>query len=197
MTDKTKVDAYIKKHQQWSSLFTNMRKVLQGTELTETVKWGAPSYTLNGKIVVGFVGFKNHCALWFQQGVFLKDKAGKLLNAQQGTTRGMRQWRFQAGDKLDSKLFKAYVLEAMENQRAGAQIKPIKKKLIVPEELATALKKSARLRKAFESLTPGRQREYADHISGAKQEKTRLSRLEKITPRIVAGVGLNDQYKNC
>ena len=91
MNDEARVDAYIKKHEQWQAQFNSLRKILRGTDLEETIKWGAPSYTLDGRIVVGMVGFKNHCALWFQQGVFLKDEAGKLVNAQKGTTRGMRQ----------------------------------------------------------------------------------------------------------
>ena len=66
MNDQEKIGAYISKHEQWSAQLNSIRKVLLTTELTETVKWGAPSYTINNKIVVSFVGFKNHCALWFQ-----------------------------------------------------------------------------------------------------------------------------------
>lgn len=195
MNDQEKVSTYIEKHEHWRSQFTSFRKILGRTELTETVKWGAPSYILQGKIVVGFVGFKHHCALWFQQGVFLKDLRKKLLNAEEGTTRGMRQWRFETGDAVNAKLVRAYVLEAIENQKAGKQIKPIKKELVIPVELAAALKKSSKLRKGFDSLSPGKQREYADNISSARHEKTRLSRLEKTTPMIISGAGLNDHYK--
>ena len=197
MTDKEKVDAYIKKHERWQSQFAALRKVMHTSGLIETVKWGAPSYALDDKIVVGMAGFKNHCALWFQQGVFLKDSGKHLENAQQGTTRGMRQWRFEDGDKVDSRLVKAYVKEAIENQQAGKRIKPAKKSLLIPDELAKAMQKNARLMKGFESLTPGKQREYADHIAAAKQEKTRAARLEKAIPMIIAGAGLFDKYKNC
>ena len=80
--DKKKVDAYIKKHDQWSKQLSTARKVMNSAGLIETVKWGAPHYTFDGKIVVGLAGFKNHCAFWFNQGVFLKDKAKVLVNAQ-------------------------------------------------------------------------------------------------------------------
>jgi len=197
MNDKTKVDAYIKKHDQWKNQFNALRKILLESELTETVKWGGPSYTLDGRIVMGMVGFKNHSALWFQQGVFLKDKGKKLLNAQEGTTRGMRQWRFALGEKIDSKLVKAYVEEAIANEKLGKRIKPEKKQLVIPAELGEALKKNRKLKKGFESLTPGKQREFAEHIGSAKQEKTRHARLEKDTPFIEAGVGLYEKYQNC
>ena len=195
---KKKVDAYIKKHEQWSDILSAARKVMLSTEMEEAVKWGTPTYTLDGKNVVGLAGFKNHCALWFHNGSFLKDADKVLQNAQEGTTRGLRQWRFEQGDKFNARKVKAYVKEAIENQRAGKEIKPStqKKQLNVPEELAQALKKNAKLKKAFEALTPGRRREYADHVGSAKQEKTRLSRLEKITPMVLAGQGLNDKY-NC
>ena len=122
--DKKKVDAYIKKHDQWSKQLSTARKVMNSAGLIETVKWGAPHYTFDGKIVVGLAGFKNHCAFWFNQGVFLKDKAKVLVNAQEGTTRGLRQWRMEEGDKLDTKLLKAYVLEAIEVQKSGKKITP-------------------------------------------------------------------------
>ena len=73
MSDPEKVTAYIKKHTQWSEQLAQLRRVFQRTELKEEVKWGSPSYTLNGKLVAGMAAFKNHYALWFHHGVFLKD----------------------------------------------------------------------------------------------------------------------------
>lgn len=192
-----KVEAYLKKHEQWRKFLEPARDVMLSTELEEAVKWGAPAYLLNGKNLIGLTAFKNHCAIWFHNGVFLKDKDKKLVNAQEGTTKGLRQWRFEEGDKFPTRLVKSYVLETMDNARAGKQIKPSPKKLVIPAELKTALGKSKRLEKAFNALTPGRQKEYAEHIGSAKQEKTRLSRLEKAKPKILDGVGLNDAYKNC
>lgn len=165
---------------------------MNSTDLAETVKWGMPHYTYDKKILVGLAGFKNHCAIWFHQGVFLKDKARKLVNAQEGTTKGLRQWRFEEGDKVDTRLLKSYAVESINNHKAGKKITPAKKKLLIPKELAAALEKSARLKKNFAALTPGKQKEYAEHIGSDKQEKTRMARLEKIMLRINAGIGLYD-----
>ena len=87
MTDSQKVDDYIERHSKWSAELEQLRKVFQQTELIEEVKWGAPTYTLNGKLVAGMAAFKNHYAIWFHQGVFLKDTHNKLVNAQEGVTK--------------------------------------------------------------------------------------------------------------
>tara|TARA_R110002073_G_scaffold232025_2_gene393127 strand:+ start:1468 stop:2061 length:594 start_codon:yes stop_codon:yes gene_type:complete len=197
MGDAEKIAAYLEKHNKWKQPLTEMRTILNATELSEAVKWGSPSYSLDKTILISIVGFKNHCALWFHQGVFLKDAKSVLVNAQEGTTKGMRQLRLHEGDKLNKSLLKVYVLETIANHRAGKKIAPAKKALNMPAELKVTLEKNKKLAAAFKALTPGKQREYADHISGAKQEKTRVARMEKAVPLILQGVGLNDKYKNC
>ena len=161
------------------------------------MKWGTPTYTFDGKNIVGIAGFKNHCALWFHNGAFLKDPKKHLVNAQEGKTKGLRQWRFESGDKLPVTVLKNFIKQSIENLQAGKTIKPTKKPLVMPDELKAAMKKRAKLKKAFEGLTPGKQKEYAEHVGSAKQESTRQRRLEKVVPMIEAGVGLHDKYKNC
>ena len=197
MNDAQKIEAYIEKHEKWKQQLSAMRSVLAATELVESVKWGSPSYSLDKSVLVSIVGFKNHCAVWFHQGVFLSDKKSLLVNAQEGTTKGMRQLRLEEGDKLNKTVLKAYVVETIANHRAGKKISPTKKTLKIPSELQLALDGSKKLATAFAGLTPGKQREYADHIASAKQEKTRESRTEKAIPMIISGIGLHDKYKNC
>lgn len=195
--DAARVAAWLEKHQQWQAQLSKLRDILLSTELTETVKWGSPTYTLEGKNVISLAAFKNHCGLWFHQGVFLQDTGKKLVNAQDGKTKALRQWRWQADQKIELPLVKTYIKEAIENQRAGKALKPEVKKIQIPEELRQALDKNKTLAKQFASLTAGKQREYVEHIASAKRQATRLSRLEKITPLIAAGQGLNDKYRNC
>lgn len=198
MTDTQKVTAYIQKHVQWTTQLEELRSLFQQTELKEEVKWGSPTYTLNGKLVAGMAAFKNHYAIWFHQGVFLKDIKKKLINAQEGTTRGLRQWRFEKGDSIEAELVLTYLQEAIENSLAGKEIKPQRKKgVVIPSLLSAALENNSEFKNAFEQLTPGKQREYAEYIATAKQDKTKESRLEKITPMVIAKQGLNDKYKNC
>ena len=198
MTDTQKVTAYIQKHAQWTEQLEQLRGVFQQTELKEEVKWGSPTYTLNGKLVAGMAAFKNHYAIWFHQGVFLKDMKKKLINAQTGTTRGLRQWRFEKGDAIEADLVLTYLQESIENSLAGKEIKPQRREGVdIPPFLKTAFQSNSEFKYAFEELTPGKQREYADYIAQAKRDATKQSRLEKIIPMVIAKVGLNDKYKNC
>ena len=146
--------------------------------------------------MAGVGAFKEFVSVWFFQGALLKDEHGVLVNAQEGKTRAMRQWRFQAPDEIDEPLLRAYVDEAIENQRQGREIKAERTKLVeVPDELANALAEHRDAGEQFNALTPGKQREYAEYIAEAKREETRARRLEKVLPMIRAGIGLNDQYK--
>ncbi len=190
-----RVDAYLDKHPQWRGQFLAFREVLLAAGLDEDIKWGIPAYLHQGGNLIGFAGFRQHCALWFHQGVFLKDAAGKLSNAQEGKTRAMRQWKFAAGDEVPRDLLAAYALETIENHKAGKKVKPVSRQLRIPPELQQALEQDAALHEAFNQLTPGKQKEYAEHIASAKQEKTRLSRLDKARPLILDDRGLHDKYR--
>ena len=199
MTTSEKVTAYIHKNSKWNELLTEIREVLLTTPLTEEVKWGAPAYPFNKKILVGLAGFKNHMGIWFHQGVFLKDEHNKLQNAQEGKTKALRQWRFEEGDTINKDVLRSYINEAIENCKAGKELKPERKKKPVTLHplLEDAFTKNKKLKDAFNALTPGKQREYAEHIASAKRESTQISRLQKITPMILEGKGLHDKYKNC
>jgi len=196
MTDSQKIDAFIAKQTKWKEKLEKLREILLQTDLKEELKWGKPTYTLNGKLVVGMAEFKNHMALWFHQGVFLKDKHNKLINAKEA--KALRQWRFEENDKIEQKIVLEYVEEAIANCKAGKELKPVRKKGVsIPPLLDEAFKKDTTLKEHFQKLTPGKQREYAEYVTEAKQEKTKLSRLEKCIPMIKNGVGLHDKYKNC
>jgi len=192
-----KVTTYIEKKTTWTEELKQLRSILITLPLEETVKWGAPFYTSGGKNIVGMSAFKSYFGLWFIQGALLKDTQKVLINAQEGKTSAMRQWRFSSVDEIDADLIKAYVLEAINNQEQGKEIKPKKKPLIIPQLLQHALDTDSELKTKFEALTLGKKRDYADYISEAKREATKLSRLEKIIPMILSGMGLYDKYKNC
>lgn len=119
-----------------------------------------------------------------------------LLNAQQGKTRAMRQWRITDAKQIMVAIIKAYVREAIELSRSGKAIKPRQDKpLIIPDELKNALIRNKKAGKVFDVMSKSCRREYAEYISDAKKPETRLRRLEKILPMIVAGGGLNDKYR--
>jgi uncharacterized protein YdeI (YjbR/CyaY-like superfamily) len=192
------VDGYIEKHEKWRNQLIHLRKLLASTTLKEEIKWGAPAYTHNGKLIAGIAAFKNYFGIWFFQGVFLKDSQDKLVNAQEGKTKAMRQWRFQEGDSIDEELVLLYIEEAIQNCIDGKEVKVQRKVgVTIPPFLKMTLKNNTQLAEAFKSLTPGKRREYAEYIAEAKREETRQSRLQKIIPMILNGRGLHDKYKNC
>jgi uncharacterized protein YdeI (YjbR/CyaY-like superfamily) len=189
------VDDYLEINSRWANELLTLRSVMQEIGLPETLKWGAPTYCVNQKNIVGLGAFKSYVGLWFHQGVYLKDEAKVLINAQEGTTKALRQWRFTSVDDIDKDLVKAYVLEAIENQKAGKELKPTRAKTFdIAKEMDQALCSNDALAKAYFTLSFGKQKEYANYITDAKQESTRLKRLDKITPMIIEGVGLHDKY---
>ena len=192
------VEEYIETHTHFYEALTMLREIINLTELNESIKWNAPVYDLNGKNVVGIGAFKNHFGIWFFNGVFLKDEQKLLTNAQE-KTKALRQMRFTDIEQIDKDSVLAYVKEAIENQKLGKEIKPerSKKAVVLPLELQDVFNNDSNLFEAFKKLTPGKQREYCDHISTAKRDTTKQSRIAKIKPMILQGVGLHDKYKNC
>lgn len=196
MTDSQKLDAYFEAQTKWKQKMKTLRDIFKNTELKEALKWGKPTYTLNGKTVVVMADFKNHLALWFHQGVFLKDLHKKLINAQEGITKAQRQWRFNAEDVIDPLQVLEYVNEAIANTKAGKLLKPEpKKKRAIPELLEKSFSKDSALKACFQNLSPGKQREFAEYIGEAKREETRQKRLKKCIALIKNGTGLYNQYK--
>lgn len=190
------VDSYISAHSEYEKELTLLRNLINSCDVVEEVKWGAPCYTVNKKNVVGIAAFKNYFGLWFHQGVFLSDPKKKLINAQEGTTKALRQWRFNSIEEVDEDLVVAYVQEAIQNQLDGKEMKPARAKQVsTPQEMLEKFESDEKLKNAFLMLTPGKQREYSEYIGSAKQEKTRISRLDKCIPLILQGKGLNDKYR--
>ena len=196
MKNAKTVEAYIAGDARWSNELAKLRDILLDAGLEESVKWGVPSYGAYGQNVVGLAGFKNHFCMWFHQGALLQDKTGVLVNAQEGKTKAMRQWRMTGAKDIKPALIKRYVKEAMAHAEAGKAIKPVRgAPVVLPAPLKTALAKNSKAAAAFKAMTPGKRREYAGYIAEAKREETRTRRIEKILPMIAAGVGLNDKYK--
>lgn len=190
----TSINQFLGLHPSRKNELNKLRKILLKTELKEEIKWDSPCYTLKGKNVVGINAFKSYVGLWFHQGVFLRDREKKLMSGGE-TTKGQRQWRFKNESEMEPEKIEKYILEAIENQKIGKEIGTEIRKLNMPDELEQAIKTDSYLKTAFKGLTAGRQREYADYIGQAKQDATRITRLQKSIPLIKSGIGLNDKPK--
>jgi uncharacterized protein YdeI (YjbR/CyaY-like superfamily) len=189
-----KVDAFLKRADKWRPEFEKLREVLLDAGLTEDLKWGQPCYALGDKNIALIHGFKEYCAILFHKGALLKDPEGILIQ-QTPNVQSARQIRFTSVLEVtkQKKTLKAYLREAIENERAGRKVQLKKTEdLELPEELASKLGANAKLRAAFAALTPGRQRAYVYHFAQPKLSKTRAARVDKHIPRILDGLGLDD-----
>jgi uncharacterized protein YdeI (YjbR/CyaY-like superfamily) len=174
----------------WEAEIAEMRQVLGGLAMKEECKWGSPTYTVDGKNVVIMQGFKEYFGLGFFQGALLKDPKKVLVRL--GQVHAGRVMKFTSAKDITAKAatIKAYVREAIAIEKAGLRVKPKKTTdYPVPEELSERFRKDPRFKRAFEALTPGRQRGYLYHFAGAKQSATRAARIEKAVPAIFEGRG--------
>ena len=190
-------EEFILENPGWQRELITLREIFLSTGLEETIKWGIPVYTNGTDNVAGMAAFKSYVGIWFYQGALLKDETGKLIVAQEGVTKALRQWRFESYEEIENgrDTIIAFVKESVDNFAKGKIIKPSRgSELVLPEDLNTRLDADPSLKMAFENLSLSRRRDYAEHIATAKREETRNARLEKIIPMILRGEGLNDKY---
>jgi len=189
-----KVDFFFEEDSKWQKEYKQLRKIILDCGLTEELKWGQACYMYNDANVVLIHGFKEYCALLFFKGALLNDPDG-ILVIQSENVQSSRQIRFTSAKQVTEQKnsIKAYVYEAIEVEKAGLKVK-LKKtsEFAMPDEFKEALAKNKDLKAAFEKLTPGRQRGYLLFFGSAKQAKTREARIEKYTPAILEGKGLDD-----
>lgn len=189
-----KVDEYLGKVKKWQDELVRLREIVLDCQLVEELKWKVPCYTFNGKNIVLIHAFKEYCALLFMKGSLLNDSKNILFQQTDNVQSG-RQIRFtNIQDIIDLEAdLKAYIFEAIEVEKAGLKIEYKKTEdFEMPEEFQIVLNENQAVKAAFEALTPGRQKGYLLHFSGAKQSATRCSRIENSIDRILKGKGLND-----
>lgn len=188
------VDGYIRKSKQWQEELQKLRTIILDCGLTEEVKWRVPCYTFEGRNVLFIGRFKESCVLSFIKGVLLKAPK-RILIQQTENSQSVRIIRFTSVKQIVElePVLKTFIKEAIELEKAGVKVKlKTVSEFKVPEEFQAQLKKLPALKKAFSALTPGRQRAYLLHFSGAKQSQTRAARVQKHLPRILKGKGIDD-----
>jgi uncharacterized protein YdeI (YjbR/CyaY-like superfamily) len=194
MNTNPKVDWFFDKAEKWKKEFEKLRAIILDCGLDEELKWGQACYMFQGRNIVLMHGFKEYCALLFFKGALLND-ANNILIQQTENVQSARQIRFtNLRQIVDMEpVIKAYIYEAIEVEKAGLKVK-LKKtsEFKMPEEFKDKLDKNSTLKKAFDSLTPGRQRAYIFYFSQPKQSKTREARVEKYIQQILDGKGLDD-----
>jgi len=188
------VDQYIAKAKKWQAEMTQLRTILLSCKLTEELKWSKPCYTFNGSNLIMIQAFKDHCDLGIFNGALLKDPKNILTKAGEHT-QAARQIRFTDIKEIEKlkTVIKSYIKESILIESEGKKLIPSEATApIVVEELQAIFKNNKPLKKAFEALTPGRQRAYHIFFSAAKQSETRISRINNYSAKIMCGKGMND-----
>lgn len=187
------VDAIIERSERWSDEMAALRRVLLATGLTEEVKWRQPCYTHDGANIVIMGEMKRALTLGFFKGELLDDPDGVM--ADNGpNSRSARRMHFTSVDDVErlAAAVTRLVADAVAVEDAGLTVGPAPAPDLCAE-LVARLDADPELRAGFESLTPGRRREYDIFFSGAKKPETRAARVEKFADKIRAGRGMRDR----
>ena len=178
------VEDYLDLHPKWKNELIVLRNLINTYPFNEGLKWSRPVYD-----ILGIGAFKDHYGIWFFNGGLHEKHTQLLQNAQEGKTHAMRQIKWDKESGPDMGELSKYIDESIQIHKTGKKISPkVKKEMNVPAELKD-------LEISFNNLTPGKRREYCEFINEAKRIETKTARLEKISPMILTGAGLNDRYK--
>ena len=181
------------KVRKWSAPLQVLREILLDSGLNEEVKWGQPTYTLKGKNIAMIFSFKDHCGISFFKGVLLQDDAKILVPAGVNSNVARLLKITSTAQIAELKPYiHAYIVESIELEKSGAKVPKPTKCEPLPETLAHWLENDHQLQRAWDLLTPGRQRSHILHVGSAKQEQTQHNRIEKCIPKIFAGKGFNE-----
>jgi uncharacterized protein YdeI (YjbR/CyaY-like superfamily) len=188
-----KVDLHISQLKKWQIEMEHLRQIMLDAKLTETIKWSKPCYMHDDANIAILYTLKDSCAIGFMKGALLTDPKHILLKPGENSNHGrwIKCTTVQEIKKLQP-IIKAYIKEAIAIEKAGLKIEKNTAPLIYPEELKIIFATNKELHKAFLALTPGRQRAYNLYFSAATQSKTRTTRIEQYTQRILNGKGIND-----
>ena len=175
------IDDYLTKKEPFANeINSKLRELIHqaNPNIVEDFKWSRPIFYKN-EMLFGFSGFKKHVSLVFFNGAQMKDS--KSLFTGDCTAQYSRTVKFESIDEIKEDVLLAYFKEAIsltEVPKSKIQ-KRIKESFKVPELLKNALEKNPKAKENFKNMAYTYRKEYARHISEAKQEKTKFRRLEK------------------
>lgn len=198
MNRDPRFDAYIAKKASFARpilehVRARVHAVAPGAE--EAIKWGAPSFTLDGKILLVMAAFKAHAAVNFWRGQEIaggEAKPGAM--GQLGKLTSVDD--LPADDQLDAMIREAVALadaapaprQRKHEPKASSEIHP---------EFAEALKANPKALEVLDGFPPSARRDYVDWIADAKQDKTRAKRIADAVEWLSEGKRRHWKYENC
>lgn len=199
MAKKNKeVDAYIARAQPFAKpILKKLRTIIHKgcPKVAEEIKWGAPFYMYQDRVLCATMGFKKHCAVVFWKAALIRKEKGK-----QGAA-DLKQWRkiTETGELPSAQELTAYIKLAMHFNEPTTKLPPRKERTApvkAPAELTRALKANPKAQATFKGFTQSKQKDYIYWIVGAKTEATRQSRLETAIKWMAQGKSRNWKYES-
>jgi len=161
-------------------------------EVEEALKWRQPSFEYKG-LMCGMAAFKEHCVFGFWKAPLVLGAAAEGANAM-----GYRDKITSIADLPPKTVFKANIRKAMALNDAGIGVekpaKTAKPPVVVPADLAAAVKKNRKAQATFEAFSPSHRREYVEWVTEAKTEATRARRLAQAVEWLAEGKPRNWKY---
>ena len=158
----------------------------------ETIKWRQPSFEYKG-LMCGMAAFKDHCVFGYWKAPLVLGAAAEGANAM-----GYRDKITSIADLPPKSAFRAHVKKAMALNEAGITVerpaRARKPELVVPADLAAAIKKNRKAQAAFDEFSPSHRREYVEWVTEAKTEATRTRRMQQAIAWLAEGKPRNWKY---
>lgn len=198
-TRDPRVDAYIAKSAEFARpILSHLREVVHAAcpEVEETMKWSFPHFQYKG-ILCSMAAFRGHCAFGFWKGSLIVGKSDGAAAEAMGQFGRITR----LSDLPGKKVLTGYITEAMKLNDAGVK-SPTRsrprapRELVVPDDLADALRGNDPARAAFEKFPPSHQREYVDWINEARTASNRTRRLQTAIAWMAEGKSRNGKYSN-
>ena len=197
MSGDARIDAYIGRAQPFARpILEHIRSRVHDVvpQAQEAMKWGAPAYLLDGKILLITAAFKAHAALNFWRGQDMRAENQDGAMGQFGKLTSIGD--LPPDDELDELIRKA--AELAKSAPAPRKTKHVPKP--APEmhpQFAAALAKAPAAQAALESFPPSARRDYLEWIADAKQDATRVKRIASAIEWLSEGKRRNWKYEAC
>ncbi len=198
-----RIDAYIEKSADFAKpILSHIRECIHSTcpEVEETMKWGFPHFMYKG-ILCNMAAFKHHCAFGFWKGALVFDSVPEARTKGKETAMGQLGRITKIADLPARNIFSRCIIEAVRLNETGTKVpakpKPVRKELVVPDDLKAGLKKNKKALATFEGFSYSHRKEYIQWITAAKTDATRMKRLKTAIEWMEVGKSRHWKYANC
>ena len=198
MSRDPRIDAYIEKKAPYARpILEHVRERVHAAapDAEESIKWGAPAFLVDGKILLIMAAFKAHAALNFWRGQELR------RGEAEGDAMGQFGKIATVADLPSDAELDRLIREAAALAKTAPAPRKVKHEPKAPAELhpefAAALDSAPAAKATLEAFPPGARLDYLDWIAEAKQDATRQKRIATAIEWLSEGKKRHWKYENC